>query len=104
MPTRSILFGIQQPGGALSVIDLEQHPRDVWFVDASATGGGNTVGHGQHPDTPFLSLAYAFSSDLLGAGDVVYLMPGHAESVSAAAGIDADIAGVKGIGLGFGRN
>jgi len=104
MPTRSILFGIQQPGGALSVIDLEQHPRDVWFVDASAAGGGNTVGHGQHPDTPFLSLAYAFSSDLLGAGDVVYLMPGHTESVSAAAGIDADIAGVKVIGLGFGRN
>lgn len=104
MPTRSLLFGVQQPGGALSVIDLEQHPRNVWFVDSAATGGGDTVGHGQHPDTPFLTLAYAFSSDLVASGDVVYVMPGHAESVIAAAGIDMDIAGVKVIGLGWGNN
>lgn len=104
MPNRTALFGVQQPGGALTVQDLEEHPRNVWFVDASAAGGANTVGHGQHPDTPFLSLAYAFSSDLMAAGDVVYLMPGHAESVIAAAGIDMDIAGVKVIGLGNAKN
>lgn len=104
MPTRTTLFALRQPGGVLSVIDLEEHPRNVWYVDAAATGGANTVGHGQSPDTPFLTLAYAFSSDLMSAGDVVYLMPGHTESVIAAAGIDMDIAGVKVIGLGWGNN
>lgn len=104
MPTRSILFGQQQPGGALAVLDLEQHPRNVWFVDSAAAGGGDTVGHGQHPDTPFDTLAYAFSSDLMAAGDVCYVMPGHTEAVAAAGTITMDIAGIRVIGLGWGSN
>lgn len=35
-------------------------------------------------------------------GDVIYVMPGHAEAVIAAAGIDVDVAGVSIIGLGAG--
>lgn len=75
---------------------------DVWYVN-SATGT-NAAGYGRSPESPLASLAYFFSSDKPTAnnGDVVYLMPGHAEVVSAAAGIDADIAGVTVIGLGKG--
>ena len=102
MPNRTPLFGVQQPGGALTVQDLEQHPRNVWFVDSAAAGASDSVGSGQHPDTPFLTLAYAFSSDLMASGDVCYVMPGHTEAVAAARGIIIDRPGVKVIGLGWG--
>ena len=102
MPNKTPLFGVQQPGGALTVVNLQEHPRNVWFVDSAAAGGADTVGHGQHPDTPFDTLAYAFSSDLMASGDVVYVMPGHTEEIAAARGIIMDIAGVRVIGLGWG--
>lgn len=35
-------------------------------------------------------------------GDVIYVLPGHTETVTAAAGIDADIAGIRIQGLGEG--
>lgn len=77
---------------------------DVWYVN-SATGT-NAAGYGRSPESPLASLAYFFSSDKPTAsnGDVVFLMPGHAETVSAAAGIVADIAGVRVVGLGTGTN
>lgn len=37
-------------------------------------------------------------------GDVVYVMPGHTETISAAGGVTADIAGVSIIGLGNGSD
>lgn len=75
---------------------------NVWFV--SSVLGTNSAGRGYSPENPLASLAYFFSGDfpIASNGDVVYLMPGHAETVSAAAGIVCDIAGVKVIGLGEG--
>lgn len=74
----------------------------MFFV--SSVTGTNSSGYGRSPEAPLASLAYFFSADFPTAsnGDIVYLMPGHAEVVSAAAGIDADIAGVTVIGLGTG--
>jgi hypothetical protein len=37
-------------------------------------------------------------------GDVIYVMPGHAETVAAASGINLDVAGISVIGLGNGTN
>lgn len=75
---------------------------NVFFV--SSVSGTNAVGYGRSPEAPLASLAYFYSADFPTAnnGDVVYLMPGHAETVSAAAGIALDIAGVTVIGLGTG--
>lgn len=80
------------------------HTGNVFFVHSGS--GTNGTGYGRSPEAPLASLAYFFSSDFPTAnnGDVVYLMPGHAETVSAAAGIVADIAGVTIIGLGNGSN
>lgn len=36
------------------------------------------------------------------AGDVIYVMPGHTETVTAAGGLDLDVAGISIIGLGSG--
>jgi len=104
---RSALFARGQPGGPVVIDGANEHPGNIWFVDSGqTTTGGNTVGHGRSPDKPFLTLAYAFSGDCPTAnnGDVIYVMPGHTESVIAAGTITQDIAGVKVIGLGVGND
>ena len=92
------LFSRHQPGGVFSIVNIEKHPANLWFVDANGAGAGDTVGHGKSPDSPFLTLSYAFSSDLVAAGDVVYVAPGSDVTLTAA--IAADIAGVTVVGLG----
>lgn len=96
------LFSRHQPGGVYTIAGIDSVPGKAWFVDASATLAGNAAGKGRNPNTPFSTLAYAFSSDSVAAGDVVYLMPGHTESIAAAGGITMDIAGVRVVGLGDG--
>lgn len=99
--SRTPLFARSQPGGVFDYANVARTPRNVWFLDSAAAGGGDTVGHGGNPDKPFLTLSYAFSSDLMGAGDVLYVMPGHGETIGNASQV-LDIAGVKVIGLGSG--
>ena len=78
------------------------HVGNVFYI--SSVTGTNSAGYGRSPESPLASLAYFMVQDFPTAnnGDVVYLMPGHAETVSAAAGIIMDIAGVTVIGLGSG--
>src|SRR3990167_7785420 len=101
--TMTALFSRHTPGGVYTIQDMLAHPGRVFFVDASHAQAVNDAGHGKSPDSPFATLAYAFSSDLLAADDTVILMPGHTESVIAAAGIVCDIAGVQVLGLGWGK-
>lgn len=77
---------------------------NVFYIHS--VSGTNAAGYGRTPESPLASLAYFFSADFPTAtnGDIVYLMPGHAETISAAAGIVADIAGVTIIGLGNGTS
>src|SRR3990167_10459875 len=93
--SREGLFSRNQPGGVFTIFDLESHPANIWFVDSAHAAAVDAVGAGRNPDRPFATLAYAFSSDLVGNGDVVYLAPTHAESIAAAAGIAMDIDGVN---------
>lgn len=104
MTMQTALFSRRQPGGVFTIADIEQHPRNVWFVDSGHAAAVNSTGAGRNPDRPLATVAYAFSSDLVGAGDVVYVMPGHTETIAAAGGITADIAGVQVIGLGWGTS
>lgn len=100
----SSLFSRRQPGGVYTIAGIDDAPGDVFFVDSAASGASNAATHGTTPDTPFATLAYAFSSDRVTSGDVVYVMPGHAETVDAAGDITMDIAGVTVIGLGKGSS
>src|SRR3990167_2830606 len=97
------LFGRHQPGGLFNIKDMQDHPRYIWFVDSGHASAVDDAGHGKSPDAPFATLGYAYSSDLLGSGDVVYVMPGHTETVTATS-LVPDIAGVKVIGLGRGSS
>lgn len=102
MANRTALFSRHQPGGVFTVDDLEQHPGDIWFVDSGATYAVDQAGNGVNPDYPFATLDYAIGNCTASNGDVIYVMPGHAENLTAADSIDVDVAGVKIIGLGWG--
>lgn len=86
-------FGIPQLGGAGQI---PQTTGTYFFVDDS----GSNANDGKDPDHPFADLDYAVSQCTASHGDVIILMPGHAETTTTAIGID--IVGVTVIGLGYG--
>jgi hypothetical protein len=97
---RTALFSRHQPGGVFTVDDLGEHPGAIWFVSSTNAAASDTAGFGKNPDAPFATLDYAVG--LGTAGDTIYLMPGHAESLAADSDVDIDVAGLKIIGLGWG--
>ena len=77
---------------------LNSYSGNVYWVDS--VNGSN-----QYRGTfarPWASLAYAYSSDKITSGDIVVLKAGHVETISAAAGVAADIAGTAVLFLGEG--
>lgn len=97
---KSPLFSRKQSGGAFVFTDESQSTGEIFFVD-SATGT-NAAGGGKSPDSPLATLDYAIGLCTASKGDTIYLMPGHAETISGADGFDADVAGIRIIGLGWG--
>ena len=77
------------------------YPGRHLFVSSTAVNAsdGNL---GDSPERPLATLEGAFNSADLTAdnGDVIHLMPNHAETITGAGGITADIAGVTVIGYG----
>lgn len=71
---------------------------DQIFVDSvnGASGGDGTSLR------PFSSIASALLKSGLSAGDTIYLMPSHAESISSATALTLSVAGVKIVGQGWG--
>lgn len=70
----------------------------VFFVD-SVTGSNGYDGLSWN--AAFATLDYAFSQCTANKGDIIYVRPGHSETTTL---IGADVAGVRVIGLGRGRN
>lgn len=100
MGTRTALFSRNQPGGVFSIQDMLDHPGDIWFVDSGV--GTDAAGYGKNPDAPVATLDYAVGLCAGNNGDVIYVMPGHAENLAADSAVDVDVAGLKIIGLGWG--
>lgn len=93
-------FGVPVFGSVESVIS-----GNVFFVGATAGGlwlaGVNSPECGQK-ETPFATIDYAIGQCTANNGDVIFVLPGHTETVSAAGGITCDIAGISIVGLGNG--
>ncbi len=103
--SRTALFVNKQPGGLFSVVDMSSTTGNIFFVDSGNTAnGGDTAGFGFSPDAPFLTIDFAVGQCVANNGDRIYVMPGHAETVSAAAGLALDVAGITIIGLGDGTD
>lgn len=99
---RTALFSRAQPGGVFTIADLEEHPNDILFVHSGT--GSDAAGYGYTPDSPTATIDYAIGLCTASKGDVIYVLPGHAETVSGAAGINCDVSGVRIIGIGRGTN
>lgn len=89
-------------GGNLVVADQSVSTgRRIW-VDA--TTGTDAGGFGASPDAPVATIDYAVALCTDNKGDIIYVMPGHVESLGAAETIDFDVAGITVIGLGSGTD
>jgi hypothetical protein len=73
---------------------------NVYFVDDS--GSNDNVG--TDSDHPFAGINYAVGRCTASKGDVIFVMPGHSEAITAVDAIDIDVAGVSIIGLGNGTD
>lgn len=99
---RSELFVNKQPGGMFSIVNIGAHPASAFFVDSGHANASDAAGMGQNPGSPCATIDYAVSLCTAGDGDIIYVMPGHAEVVTEAGGLDLDIAGISIIGIGNG--
>lgn len=99
MGNRTALFSKKQPGGAFTIDDFKEHPGNIWFVDSGS--GTNGAGYGQNPDSPLATIDYAIGLCTANQGDVIYVMPGHTETITGT-DITVDVAGISIIGLGKG--
>lgn len=107
-------MGVNSPGinlfanvGMLSD-DLWATTGRVFYVGNVAVPGGvvgsDTSGaHGDSPQRPFSTLDYAIGQCVASRGDTIVVLPGHSETAVTPA-IAVDIAGIRIIGLGNGRN
>jgi len=77
---------------------------NVFYVSSTSATKSDSAGSGLAPETPFATLDYAIGRCTASNGDVIYLMPGHAETIASAGAIALDVAGVSVIGLGNGAN
>ncbi len=98
------LFVRKQSGGMFSVVNESLTTGNIFFVDSGSNTGADGAGYGQNPDAPCLTIDYAVGLCTANNGDRIYVMPGHAETVSAAGGLDLDIAGITIIGIGDGTD
>lgn len=101
--SRSGLYWRTIPGGLPSIVDVTKVAGNVFFVDSTAADKGDTAGHGTHPDTPFATIDYAVGQCTANQGDHIIVLPGHVETVTAAAGLDLDVAGITIVFAGFGN-
>lgn len=88
---------------------IQTHPGRVFWVGNAAANVDATQGIMAGSDAnkgtfqrPFATLDYAIGQCAADRGDIIFIKPGHAETVASAAAIAVDVAGVAIIGLGQG--
>lgn len=101
MPVTNFPFGVSSfgapvlPGPVLTT-------GNVFFVSSVASGRSDSTGAGRDPATPFATLDYAIGQCTASNNDVIYCLPGHVETIAAAAGVAVDVAGISIVGMGRG--
>ncbi len=95
---RSSLFSRKQPGGLYIVSDINQGLGEHIFVHDSGSGDGF------NPDSPVATIDAGYNLATASQGDVVHVMEGHSETLSAAAAIACDKIGVTIQGHGHGTD
>lgn len=87
---------------------IQTNPGQVyWVYNGTALLSGQIGGSNGNKgtfDQPFSTLDYAVSRCVADRGDIIFIKPGHAETISTATALAIDVAGVAVIGLGRGSN
>ncbi|MAH45859.1 hypothetical protein CMI37_08510 [Candidatus Pacearchaeota archaeon] len=97
---KTALFSRKQSGGVFSIEDQTLSTGDRWFVDSNT--GTDGAGYGQNPDKPVATLDYAIGLATTNKGDIIFVMPGHTETLTSK--VDVDKADINIIGLGNGNH
>ena len=90
---------VMGPQGGLISRPLDPDTPHVFYVDSAR---GSDHADGQRPERAMATIDAAIGRCEANRCDIIIVMPGHTETISAAAGIALDVAGVSIIGLGFG--
>lgn len=96
-------------GVTIRGVPLQQaQPGEVFYVNGtSVLAKGGVGGSDGNPGTyqkPFATLDYAIGRCTAGRGDIIFIMPGHTETISSATALNLDVAGVAIVGLGVGAS
>src|SRR3990167_338228 len=87
---------------------IQTNPGQVyWVYNGTALLPGQIGGSDGNKgtfDQPFSTLDYAVSRCVADRGDIIFVKPGHAETIATATALAIDVAGVAVIGLGRGSN
>lgn len=73
---------------------------DVWFVNSGT--GSDTANNGKSVKTAFATISKAVNSITANNGDVIYVLPGHTETITTTTNLALSVAGCNIIGLGIG--
>ena len=74
----------------------------IYYV--CSTNGRDDAGAGLTTQLPFATIDYAIGKCTANKGDRIFVLPGHAETLTGAGAITADVAGISIIGIGNGTN
>lgn len=106
MPITPFPYGISSFGVPV-MPDLGSDPPPTgkaYFVCGASGFNGSNGNNGLSPSQPFATLAYAVTQVTANNDDVIYVMRGHTEALTAAASIACATAGFSIVGLGSGNN
>ncbi len=107
MPLSSFPAGFNRGLAVRQIPIAPVHPGQVFYVGNNPTllvgekSASDTANKGGYLD-PFNTLDFAVGQCAANRGDIIYVRPGYAQSMTAADAVDVDVAGVSIIGLGRG--
>lgn len=77
---------------------------NVFFVGKTPEGQAGSNGYSGTYNWPFATIDFAIGKCTANHGDIIFVKAGHTESITGAAGIACDVAGISIIGLGSGAD
>jgi len=80
---------------------IESTTGSIYYVDSVSGTAANT---GESSTEALITIDAAMNKCTASKGDIIYVMPGHTETISTAGGLTCDVVGVTIIGLGRGTD
>ena len=108
MPLSTFKQGFKYGVAIRGIPIIQTHPGRVFWVYNGTTlvvnqkNGSN--GNDGSWNAPFATIQYALTQCNANAGDIVFIKPGHAETITSASVLVLNKAGVAIVGLGTGSN